>query len=234
MNPLFNGVNLGGVLVQQTGKIGGSRNVFVKLQGNKDTLVFPPIGGKLKNPFKGFAKSFAGDLMEYRCDANGVNPELYLLKTYEVAAAVEAAATSLTIVADGYHHLPFVGDVLMKAPSTVTGTGTAVTVTAVEKGDGIFTLTLSAAIGALSKGDILVEAVEAGSGKKMLVSNPNCFAPCDYDYAYNPQSGDDDYDGARYHITPALHGTAYIAKMSPVPACVLKLNKSVVNGWFTL
>lgn len=234
MNPLFNGVNLGGVLVQQTGATGGSRHVFVKLQGERSSLVFPPIGGKLKNPFKGLAKIYAGDLLEYRTDGDGKNPEVYVLKTFVLAAAVAADATTLTVVADGYHHIPFVGDVLMKAPSSVTETGTAVTVTAVSEGSGVYTLTLSAALGALSKGDILVEAVEAGAGKKMLVSNPNSFAPCDYDCFYNPQSGDDDFNGARYHIAPALHGTVYTSKMSPIPDCVLKLNKSNVNGWFTL
>lgn len=234
MNPLFNGVFLGGVLVQQTGNIGGSKHVFVKLQGVKNDLVFPPIGGQLKNPFKGIAKIFAGDLMEYRTDANGKNPEVYVLKTFEVAAVVETEATTVTIVDDGYRHIPFAGDVLMKAPSTVSGTGTAVTVQSVAKGDGIYTLTLSAAIGALAKGDILVEAVEAGSGKKMLVPNPNCFAPCDYDCSYNPAADANDFAGARYMIAPALHATAYETRMSPVPACVKKLNKSNINGWFTL
>ena len=225
MNPLFNGVNLGGVLVQQKGTVGGSRFVFVKLQGVKNDLVFPPIGGKLKNPFKG---------VEYRTDANGENPEVLLLKVFEVAAAVEAEATSLTVVANGYRHIPFVGDVIMKAPTTAAGTGTAVTVSSVTKGDGIYTLGLSAAIGALSEGDLLVEAVEAGSGKKALVPNPNAFLPCDYDFSYVPQAGDDDFDGARYHIAPALHGTAYATRMSPVPAYASKLNKSNVNGWFAL
>lgn len=234
MNPLYFGVNLGGVLVQTRATLGNSRPVFVKLQGQKNDLVFPPIGGEIKNPFKGMAKAYAGDLVEYRTDANGKNPELYILKTFQVAGTVAAEGTSVTVVADGYHHIPFVGDVLMKAPSTVSGTGTAATVTAVAKGDGIYTLTLSAAIGALAKDDILVEAVEAGSSKKMLVSNPNAFLPCDYDFFLTPQSGADDFDGARYSIAPALHGTAYISQMSPLPACVQKLNKSNINGWFAL
>lgn len=234
MNPLFNGVNLSNVLVQQTGAIGGGRFVFVKLQGVKNDLVFPPIGGKLKNPFKGVAKAYAGDLVEYRTDENGENPEILLLKTFEVAATVAAEATSLTVVANGYRHIPFVGDVLMKAPTTATGTGTAVTVSSVQKGDGVYTLGLSGAIGALSKGDILVEAVEAGTGKKALVPNPNAFLPCDYDFAYAPQVDENDFYGARYLIAPALHGTAYITRMSPVPAFALKLNKSNVNGWFAL
>ena len=229
------GVFLGTTLLQASGQVGGARSVFVKLQGVKDDLKFPPIGGMLKNPFKGKAKMYAGDLMEYRTDETGMNPVLYLLKTFEVAAETEAEDTSVKIVADGYRHIPFVGDVLMKAPSTLAGTGTAVTVTGVTKGDGEYTLALSGAIGALSEGDILVEAVEAGSGKAMLVQNPNTFCPCDYDMFYEPATGDEDYDGARYLMTPVLHGTAFIHKMSPLPDAVLnECNKSRVNGWFEL
>jgi hypothetical protein len=45
-------------------------------------------------------------------------------------------------------------------------------------------------------------------------------------------TGDEDFDGARYSYTPALGGIMYINKMSPMPACVLKLNKVNVNGWY--
>ena len=58
------GVFLGRTLVQQHGEIGGARSVFVKLQGNKNELVFPTFGGQIKNPFKGQAKLYAGDLCE--------------------------------------------------------------------------------------------------------------------------------------------------------------------------
>lgn len=229
------GVFLGTTLLQARGQIGGARSVFVKLQGVKNDLQFPPIGGVLKNPFKGRAKMYAGDLMEYRTDETGMNPVLYLLKTFEVADTVEEAGTTVKVVADGYHHIPFTGDVLMKAPSTLAGTGVAATVTAVTKEDGVYMLTLSSAIGELEEGDILVEAVEAGSGKAMLVSNPNTFCPCDYDMFYEPASGDDDFDGAKYLMNPVLHGTAFIHKMSPVPDAVLsERNKSRVNGWFEL
>lgn len=230
----FGGIFLGSVMLRNVSEIGGNRGVFVKLQGNKNDLVFPPFGGVLKNPFKGSAKIFAGDLVEYRTNSDGLKPELYLLKTYEVAASVDSTGTSVEIVQDGFRHIPFVGDILMKAPSTIGGTGTAVTVTAVAKGSGKYTLTLSATLGALSEGDILVEAAEAGSGKAMLVQNVNAFAPCDYEMLYDPALDDSDIDNARYMFAPVLHGTAFISKMSPVPACVAAKNKSLVNGWFEL
>lgn len=226
----YTGANLGAVVLQSTSKFGGARYVFVKLQGVKDQI-FPPIGGKLANPFKGAAKIYAGDLMEYRTDENGENPTLYILKSYKV---YEAASGTEVKIASAYAHIPFVGDVLMKAPDTLDGTGTAVTVTAVSKSDDYYTVTLSAALGELAVDDILVEAAAAGDAQAMLVTNPNCFAPCDYDCFYTPAASESDFYGARYYITPILHGTAYINRMSPVPACVKALNKSNINGWFTL
>lgn len=97
----------GRTLVQSTSKLGGSRNVFVKLQGLKNELVFPTFGGQVKNPFKGAAKIYAGDLIEFRTNSKGVEPEIYILKSYEV---VSVSGTTLNIVRDGYHHIPFPGD----------------------------------------------------------------------------------------------------------------------------
>lgn len=238
---LGGGVFTGNVLVQAKGEIGGSRNVFVKLQSSaKNGLVYPTIGGVLTNPFKGRAKIFAGDLLEYN---PGIEVEggatIKVLKTYEVAKA--ASTTEVLIKRDGFRHIPFVGDILMVAPSTVSGTGTGVTVTAVEstkdstEGD-VWKLTVSAAVTA-AKGAILVEADKAGAGAKGVVTNPNCYAPCDYDFIFDPASATDKFDGARYMLTPCLANDStvlYKAKMSPIPAGVLALNRSKVQGWFSL
>ena len=63
---LNGGVFAGTTLIQAHGDIGGARYVFVKLQGrSKDSMVFPTVGGVITNPFKGNAKIFAGDLLEY-------------------------------------------------------------------------------------------------------------------------------------------------------------------------
>ena len=71
-------------LIQRRGEVGGAKSVFVKLQGIKNELVYPTFGGQIKNPFKGAAKMFAGDLCEYRTNDKGVKPEIYILKTYLV------------------------------------------------------------------------------------------------------------------------------------------------------
>ena len=78
----------------------------------------------------------------------------------------------------------------MVAPSTLTGKGTAVTITAVEKAtDGtagdVWKVTLSATLGSLTTSSVLVEAKETGSGKEAMVTNPNSYLPCDFDFVFD-------------------------------------------------
>lgn len=97
--------------------------------------------------------------------------------------------------------------------------------------DGV-SAAVTAAVGA-----VLVEADKAGAGAKAIVSNPNCYAPSDFDFVYNPAATNNDFEGARYLFTPCLANEStvlYKAKMSPMPASVLALNTSKVAGWFSL
>ena len=224
------GVFMGATMLQTNQEIGGARSVFVKLQGAKNDLVFPTFGGQLANPFPGPAKFYAGDLMEYRPDGNGVHPSIYLLKTYKVKSQ---ASTKVVIYKDGYKHIPFVGDILMKAPTEIGGKGKAYAITAIDLDqDGNWELTFATAIDSVSDGDILVEAEESGANKSMLVKRINCVAPCDYDLPFAPAANSSDFEGARYMLTPALAGTMYVSRMSPLPACVARLNKCDIPGWF--
>lgn len=234
----------GTTLLQARGEVGGFRHVFVSLAGPKIGVMYPISGGILKNPFKGTAKVYAADLVEYK-----PNGECYILKTYEVADEVSEQAVKVKIASgkckngEVFRHIPFVGDNLMVAPETLDGTGTAVTVTAVTntyaadgKQDG-WEITLSATLGALSKGAVLVEASKAGSSVKPMVTNPNCYLDHDYDFIFNPATGDEDFDGARYFFTPVLMENreyAYIDRMQPLPKSILALNTSKVEGWFKL
>ena len=229
----------GRALVQARGSIGGHRYVFVKLQmSRKDPLVFPTTGCVIKNPFKGNSRAFAGTLFEYNSDGTG-----YILKSYAVAKATsEATDTDIYLKRDGYSIIPFVGDILMVAPTTLTGKGTAVTVTAVKAetdttaGD-VWKVTLSAALGALTTSSVLVEAKEAGASKEPMVTNPNSYLPCDFDFVFDPAASDNDFDGARYLITPALAlGDVFLYedRMQPLSAALKALNKSKVKGWFNI
>ena len=233
VNDFLVGAARGRKLIQRRGEVGGAKSVFVKLQGIKNELTYPTFGGVIKNPFKGAAKMFAGDLCEYRTDANGVKPEIYLLKTYEVFK-LDANDKKVYIVRDKYKHKPFVGDVLGIAPATIGGAvatkGTIVSVeaTVVDKAD-VWALTMSASFTGAVKGNVLVEV---GSDDNMLVKSINAVFDADYDMLDAPATGDEDFDGARYMYTPALGGIMYTNKMSPLPACVKALNQSKINGWF--
>ena len=225
------GVFRGRKLIQKRGEVGGAKSVFVKLQGNKNELVYPTFGGFIKNPFKGAAKLFAGDLCEYRTNDDGVKPEVYILKTYLVESA---SGTTVNIVRDAFKHIPFVGDKLGVAPEKIGGAVTSVTITAVSAtkvgGVDVWALTTNTAL-STKKGDVLVEADAEG---KMMVKAVNAVVDCDLDMLDAPATGDEDFDGARYAYTPALGGIMYTSKMSPVPACVKELNQSPINGWFQI
>ena len=215
--------------IQRRGSVGGARSVFVKLQGNKNELVYPTFGGYIKNPFLGAAKLFAGDLIEYRTDADGVNPEVYILKTYLVKSV---AGSRVNVVRDAYKHIPFVGDKIGVAPEEVGGAMASATVTSVSKdvvdGVDVWALTVDGTINA-EEGDVLVEAAENGT---MLIKAINAVAPTDLDMFDAPAVDDNDFDGARYSYTPALGGIMYINRMSPLPECVKAINIAKVNGWF--
>lgn len=216
-------------LIQRRGEVGGAKSVFVKLQGIKNELVYPTFGGQIKNPFKGAAKMFAGDLCEYRTNDKGVKPEIYILKTYLVESV---SGYVVNIVKDGYKHIPFVGDKIGVAPEEIGGAVTAVTINSInvaKVGDvDVWACTCSATLDA-EKGDVLVEADAEG---KMLVKAINGVFDADADMLDAPATGDDDFDGARYMYTPALGGIMYTHKMSPMPKCVLDLNIAKINGWF--
>ena len=231
-NDYLIGAFRGRKLIQRRGSVGGARAVFVKLQGIKNELVYPTFGGQIKNPFKGAAKMFAGDLCEYKTNDKGEKPEIYLLKTFLVKSA---SGTTVNIVKDEYKHKPFVGDKLGVAPAKVGEAVTkAVTITAIataKVGDtDVWALTVSEALTA-TDGDVLVEVDTDG---KMLVKNVNGVIDADCDMLDAPATGDEDFDGARYMYTPALGGIMYIHKMSPMPQCVKDLNIAKVNGWFQI
>ena len=224
------GVFMGNTLIKRTSQIGGSKFVFVAL-GGSTKLQTPPIGGKIVNPF--FGKMYAGDLVEYAIPTNASTDgaTIKLLKTYTVDDTVESSGKVIKIKKNGFTHRPVVGEFLMKAPSTLTGNGAGYAITAVAETESQYVVTVATTLGALAKGDILVNAAQSGASVNMLVTNPNAVLDCDYDMLYNPS----DPDGvANYLITPVMHGVMWECRMSALPNCVKALNKSKVTGWFEI
>ncbi len=235
-------VNLGRTLIQAHGSIGGHKNVFVKLiKSSKDAFCYPTTGGIMTNPFKGRAKIYAGDLVEYTPNQGAsAGATVKVLKYYEVAKAATNSDTSIYLVRDGYHHIPFAGDNIMVGAKTFATKGTGVTVTAVEKttesDKEVYKVTLSATLGAALKvGDILVEAASAGSSVLPMVTAPNAYADKDMDFLYDPNTGDDDFEGAKYLFTPCLANEDTVLDLNAVgtlPPAVLAINKCSTPGWF--
>lgn len=227
----------GGVMLQASGQIGGQRYVFAGLEALiKNAFNRPPIGGQLANPFPGPAKIFAGDLIEHDLGiANNKGATVKILKAYEVAKNT-AAATDIEIYIkrSGFVHIPFVGDNIMVGQKTFATKSVGVKVTAVEatttntEGD-VWKLTLSATLGALKAGDVLVEAASEGSGVLPMVTNPNCFAPNDYDLPFFDIGGDK-YEKPRYNINFCMLDHSLVMwkdKMGPLAPAVLAMNTSL-------
>ena len=225
--------NTGRVIFAHRDSIQGAKFVFVQMDG-KVPQCRVPIGMQVLNPFTNVAKVYQGDLVEYKIDGTG-----YLLKTFKLAKAVTAEDTTIYITNDGFSHRPETGNVIMKAPATFATTGTAAAISAVEAttylGANVYSATIVAnSLGTADAGDIFVEGAEAGSGKLMLVTNPNSFIAEDFTFAWGQASGTTDFDGARYFITPILHEVAWKDKMTACPAFLNAINKSKVTGWFEL
>lgn len=225
--------NTGRTMFATRDSIAGSKFVFVKMAG-KIPQCRVPIGMRVLNPFTNKAKVYQGDLVEYKIDGTG-----YLLKLFKLAKAITAQDTTIYIANDGFSHRPETGNVVMKAPATFATTGAASAISAVTAttylGANVYTATIEAnALGTASAGDYLVEAVEAGSGKLMLVQNPNAFIAEDFVFEWGQSSGENDFDGAVYNITPVLHEVAWKDKMTGCPAFLNAINKSKVTGWFEL
>lgn len=225
LNPVF----LGRLTFQSENTYGGAQYVFVKLMGAQKNSYRPTNGGVIQNPPRNGGHMFQGDLCEYRID-----DKIFLYRTFVASAVAAADAVSIVLKKDEYKHVPEIGMVLMKAPSTLNGTGAAATITAIAETDTTWTLTLSAAIGALAVNDILVEAVEAGADKEALVKNPNSMLDIDAFFKMPTVATANGKDIGKYAIAPVMHQIAYTSRMQPLPASVLAINRSRVAGWFEL
>lgn len=233
-------LNHGATIIQTEGKVGGTRYVFAGLEALiKNAFVHPPIGGKLVNPFKGKAKIYAGDLIEhdlgFTAGNEGTGATIKILKAYGVAKNTTAATdTDIYIVRNGFVHIPFTGDTIMVGQKDFKTKAKGVTVTAVEAttddtaGD-VWKVTLSAALGTLKAGDVLVEAASAGESVLPMVTNPNCFAPNDNDFPYY-DAGGDKYHKPRTNINFCMLNpdcVMWLDRMGPVPPAVKEMNKSL-------
>ena len=133
----------------------GGKFVWVK-DSNGEQRGNVLLGGTIMNPNKGFGHLWAAQLVQYTPGAGCL-----IFRSFAVHTATSAATdTTLYFKADGLSDAPEVGQLIMKAPASATGTGQSGKITAVEYDatNEKFEVTVDTALGSLSVGDVIVEA----------------------------------------------------------------------------
>ncbi len=228
--------------IQKTYTIGG-RN-YVEVDSQSMPIEFVTLGGKIVNPITAGEKFYESDIVEF----DPTTQEVKVLRTYEVAKAVTATDTEMLLVKVNNdkrkgRHVPVAGRIVMKEPAAITTTGTGVALGAVVEESytandvtmTVYKVSITANdFGTLAVGDLLVEADQTGSSAKMYVQNPNSNILTDIVFNYNSMSGTDTFSGSIVSYTPVLPRLYWANRTSPIPACILALNKSRFNGFFQL
>ena len=232
---------------ERSRKVRGGKWVWVK-DSNGENRRNILLGGTIANPSANFSKLFAAQLMQYT-----PGQSMLIFRSFKVQADAAASATTIYLDGDGYSDAPEVGMLIMVAPdalevtsmvadttsgevttTTAEYTGQSAKITAVEydEANEKFKVTIDTALGALTAGDILVEAngSAASASAKVLVPNPNVFNEADRDLM--PVEGYGIADGANYSVSGVYDKQAWIAKMQPLPKYVLAKNKSLIDGIF--
>lgn len=212
-------------------KVRGGKFVWVK-DSNGEQRGNVLLGGTILNPNKGFGKLFAAQLVQYKPQSGCLIFRSFAVKT----ATAAATDTVIYLNGDGYSDAPEVGQVIMKAPDSLTVTdytGQSGKITAVEydQANARFKVTLDTALGSLAVGDILVEAqgTSASASAKVLVDNPNTFIEKDEELLPTEGFG---FENANYAISTVWNKQAFIARMQPLPKYVLAKNRSYIDGIF--
>lgn len=208
-------------------KVRGGKFVWVK-DSNGEQRGNVLLGGTILNPNKGFGHLWAAQLVQYT-PAQGC----LIFRSFEVKTNAASSATTIYLKGDGYSDAPEAGMVIMVAPNTAATTGQSAVINAVEydAANEQFKVTLAAALGALTAGDILVEAsgTTASASATVLVPNPNTFVEADHDLMPTEGYG---IENANYSISTVYNKQAWIARMQPLPNYVLAKNRSYIDGIF--
>lgn len=192
------------------------------------------LGGDLLNPKKGFDHFYAGQLGKY-VPGGGLSQDIEgitIFRAFKPTAA--SSGTTITLSATGWDDAPEDGMLIMVAPTEAATEGQSAKITAVayDKEDEIFTVTVDTALTVLAT-DILVEAKGTAASAKatVLVDYVNFWVVADTDLL--PTDGLGINDGKHY-MSGVSGCAAYIGRMQPLPAYILKQNKSLIDGVFEL
>jgi len=221
-------LNVNGTQYTQQGSIGGSKFVWLKgcwtqrVMNGATILNYPGAGG--------YVPSASLAQFVYKEYGNSVQNACNIAYAFKVATIAGDTDTAIDVVkaVDGF--VPTVGMILGKCPATLAGTTIGATITKVVAGADKYTLTFSAALGALAVTDYLVEVVEAGSEKALVITNPNTFVGEEMYFAaagiVGVTLGADPYSTPLY-----LHNTALKRGMPDYPAIFINaVNRSKIEG----
>lgn len=224
--------NLGYYFTTQKEVRGGK---FVWWADSNPTLIKNQLtGGDLLNPKKGFDHFYAGQLGKY-VPGGGLSEEKEGITIFRAfAAAAASTGKTVTLPATGWEDVPEEGQVVMVAPTKATAKGQSAVITNVvyDKDEETFTVTLDTAL-TIAEGDILVEAEgdEAKAEAAVLVDRVNMWILADTDVL--PTDGFGIEDGHIY-LSGVSGCAAYIGRIQPLPAYILKQNKSLIDGVFEI
>lgn len=193
------------------------------------------LGGDLLNPKKGFDHFYAGQLAKYvpGGQLSEDTPGIVIFRAFTLKEAA-TAATALKFSATGWDDAPEAGMVIMVAPAQASSTGQSTKVTAVEydSANQVFNVTVDTAVTA-SANAIFVEAkgTAASASAKVLVDYVNMWILADTDLLPTDAYGIND---GHYYLSGVSGCAAYIGRIQPLPAYILKQNKSLIDGVFEL
>lgn len=139
--------------------------------------------------------------------------------SYEVYENALISATSIKVKKNLSGGIVYVGEKLMAAPSTVAGTGTGFTISAIDRTNALYdVLTVSAIPAALTAGDILVESSASGAGATIKVI-PNGLVRDDIyldEYATN------------FTVDVLYEGEVYSRRIPPMNAAIKALMPQIM------
>lgn len=204
-------VSLSRLVERSKAKIGGMK-WFMKQNSWQER---PYVGGTLTGGLKRGDMVFAGDFCYY----DYTNRKCVHLKQFVLAKDLLATDTAVYFEKTGYLHTLRNDMNIMAEPETSASTGPAVStaslvVDTADLGREVYKITITAnALGTGTKGDVYVEAVEAGADVEPLVKEVNTILDenrfIDNDLA---DLQEDSWDSVA-EITPYMHCTVYRAKV---------------------
>jgi len=218
-------ITLNRLVISQRARVGGMKWVFKQ---NAPTAE-PYVGGVLSGDMKKGDAIFAGDFGYYDYE----NRLIYHLNQFELAQDLAAEDTEVYFYDTGFSHRLRSDMFIMAEPEASDSTGKAVACSSLErtsmtidsKDMNVYKVTIEAgALGTASKGDIFVEAAEAGDAVAPKITKVNCIFKSSEELPVDLTDEDLDNTHGIKTVTPYYHCTVmanrvFVPKIAPENKC---------------